>query len=146
MAHGNAGRKQTPEHVAKRLVSRKATVKLKPQYVEGDRGYETPCWIWQLRCSETGYPLYTWTVNNKRTTRKMHRWYYEQTKGPIPEGLCIDHLCHQRDCVNPDHMEPVTHAENCRRRSRAKRERGGAVIEWGPHGRGVRVVLSAPAG
>ena len=44
-----------------------------------------------------------------------HRWAYEQAVGPIPEGLHIDHLCRNRLCVNPDHLEPVTPMENVRR-------------------------------
>lgn len=41
-----------------------------------------------------------------------HRWSYEHHIGPIPNGLEIDHLCSNRACVNPDHLEPVTHTEN----------------------------------
>lgn len=41
-----------------------------------------------------------------------HRFYYEQSKGPIPLGKQIDHLCRKRDCVNPDHLEAVTQREN----------------------------------
>lgn len=44
-----------------------------------------------------------------------HRWSYEYHVGPIPAGLDIDHLCRNRRCVNPDHLEPVTRAENIRR-------------------------------
>lgn len=44
-----------------------------------------------------------------------HRWAYETFVAPIPEGLCIDHLCRNRRCVNSEHMEPVTRGENVRR-------------------------------
>lgn len=44
-----------------------------------------------------------------------HRWAYENLVGPIPEGLELDHLCRVPACVNPDHLEPVTKAENRRR-------------------------------
>lgn len=41
-----------------------------------------------------------------------HRWSYEALVGPIPDGLQLDHLCRNRGCVNPDHLEPVTSREN----------------------------------
>lgn len=44
-----------------------------------------------------------------------HRAVYEELRGPIPEGLELDHLCRNHACVNPWHLEPVTHRENMRR-------------------------------
>jgi len=49
-------------------------------------------------------------------TRIVHRVAYEALVGPIPSGLEIDHLCRVRDCINVQHLEPVTHLENVRRR------------------------------
>jgi len=45
---------------------------------------------------------------------------YVMAKGPIPDGLTLDHLCRVRHCVNPDHLEPVTQTENRRRGVRAQ--------------------------
>lgn len=50
-----------------------------------------------------------------------HRLMYEAANGPIPEGLHIDHLCRNRACCNPDHLEAVTQAENNRRAAVANR-------------------------
>jgi hypothetical protein len=60
-------------------------------------------------------------ADGKGGARSAHRFYYEQHVGPIPEGLQLDHLCRNTRCVNPAHLEPVTGAENMRRRVAARR-------------------------
>lgn len=72
----------------------------------------TGCWLWNRKRWVTGYGMKS--VNHSGSVA-AHRWLYEREVGPIPEGLELDHLCFNPPCVNPDHMEPVTHTENMRR-------------------------------
>lgn len=68
------------------------------------------CWLWTGFRNQDGYGLFTVTAGK---TVRAHRWLYEQTHGPIPEGLVLDHyLCDERACVNPDHVRPCTQREN----------------------------------
>ncbi len=81
-----------------------------------DRGFATPCHIWQGAKTPTGYGMLKRGGYNGYT----HRYFYELENGPIPEGFQLDHLCCQRDCMNPAHLEPVTPAVNVRRSALAK--------------------------
>lgn len=62
------------------------------------------CWVWQATVSEHGYAV----VNHAY----VHRASHELFKGNIPDGMQIDHLCRNRRCVNPDHLEAVTQRTN----------------------------------
>lgn len=69
------------------------------------------CWTW-IGFSYKGYGRAKWPGIK---TEKAHRVMYQLLVGPIEPGLELDHLCHNSLCVNPDHLEPVTRAENIRR-------------------------------
>jgi HNH endonuclease len=71
-----------------------------------------PCWIWEGARHRLGYGHF---MTTKPTTVLAHRWSYEETNGPIPDGLELDHLCRVPSCVRPAHCEPVTHRENLAR-------------------------------
>jgi hypothetical protein len=68
---------------------------------------ETGCLPW-MRATTNGYGV----VQHDGRIRRAHRVVYEFAVGPIPEGLELDHLCRNRRCVNPEHLEPVTGREN----------------------------------
>lgn len=83
----------------------------------------TKCWPWPGTKDRLGYGRFAYNDPDTKRTRavSMHRVAYEAFRGPIPVGLELDHLCCNRDCYNPTHLEAVTHAENVRRRdSRTK--------------------------
>lgn len=103
---------------AKQTDARKGWVKGQPvKYRYGHRGLNPHtsyvvcadgCWEWTERHHRDGYGR---LVRNGRTYG-AHQWFYEHYIGPVPNGLELDHLCRNRVCVNPTHLEAVTHRVN----------------------------------
>lgn len=72
---------------------------------------ESGCWVWKRAVMNTGYGI----LRHDGRNQLAHRVSYELAKGKIPPGMQIDHLCRHPTCINPDHLEVVTQAENMRR-------------------------------
>lgn len=111
------------------------------------------CWLWTGKTAGSTARYGYFQPGTKSTDPHVpaHRFAYEQFVGPIPEGLELDHVkargCSSKLCVNPEHLEPVTHAEN-RRRGRLDTCRSGrhdltdpANVRWDNRGfrRGCKV-------
>ena len=75
------------------------------------RQADNGCIEWTGWTNGDGYGQMYEEGHHGRITR-IHRWSYEQFVGPIPDGMQIDHLCRNRPCVRPSHLEPVTSREN----------------------------------
>lgn len=74
------------------------------------------CWFWTNAPDDKGYGR----AYDGTKLVVAHRFVYQEFKGTIPDGLELDHLCRTPSCVNPDHLEPVTHKENMRRGKQAQ--------------------------
>lgn len=74
-----------------------------------DAGHSTPCWIWKGVTDPLGYGRIS---KGAAGSALAHRESYVQSGRSIPPGASLDHLCRNPSCVNPDHLDPVTHREN----------------------------------
>ena len=92
---------------------------------------QSQCWVW-TGPTNNGYGVISrrMIINGQRVGPRIHRIFYAQLHGPIPEGLCLDHLCENKLCVNPDHLESVTREENTARWYRKR----GFTFEFCKHG------------
>jgi hypothetical protein len=75
-------------------------------------------WLWTGALNKDGYGQ--WTNSALRKMAVAHRWAWYFVRGPLSDHLHLDHLCRVRNCVNPDHLEPVTRTENLRRAGRTR--------------------------
>jgi HNH endonuclease len=75
------------------------------------------CWHWTGAVANTGYGKagVGSLLDDTRRVANVHRFVYESLVGPVPEGLVLDHLCRNKTCVNPDHLQPVTKSMNALR-------------------------------
>lgn len=92
-------------------------------WVKVDVGHHAGCWWWTGKINNNGYGLFHVGRRSLGEARYeiAHRFAYETLVGTIPHGMQLDHLCQNRVCVNPDHLEIVTPAENTARSSSARR-------------------------
>lgn len=66
------------------------------------------CWNWTGGTDGKGYGL----LNTRAGTKRVHRFAYTLLVGPIPAGMLLDHTCHNKACVNPDHLRLATNKQN----------------------------------
>lgn len=94
------------------------------------------CWVWTGTCVSTGYGQF-WDGGKMV---RAHRLSYAWTNGEIPEGMQVDHRCHDRSCVRPEHLRLVTNAQNHqnRRGANSNSVTGVRGVLWHKHTRKFR--------
>jgi hypothetical protein len=74
-------------------------------YVEEDRGFESPCWVWQRKITGKGYGIVRLAGGREQ---QAHRWVWEREVGPLSADVELHHRCEVTACVRPSHCEPLT--------------------------------------
>ena len=74
-----------------------------------DKNGPNGCWVWVAAKMSNGYGVFG--IDGNRTCL-AHRFSFESAQGKIPEGIVLDHVCHNRSCVNPSHLRTCSLAEN----------------------------------
>lgn len=115
MYYRNYGSSSRSSRKARLAALTKKMTKVTSDYVD------TPCWLYMGWKDRNGYGRFSIpregdTTGKKRTHIYVHRLVWEMSHGVIPDGMDIDHLCYNRNCIRPSHLELVTHDENIRRR------------------------------
>lgn len=90
------------------------------------------CWMWTGRLTDKGYGLARYTIDGKRHGIRAHRLAYELEHGKVDADMQVDHLCHTRACVNPDHLRVATHKQNQENLAgaQARNQSGVRGVSW----------------
>lgn len=93
------------------------------------KGYtrtEDGCWLYDGFKDRDGYGFLNTYIDGRSSSQMAHRFFYELWVGPVPRDMELDHRCESKSCVNPQHLDIVTHDENMRRNAaRSLRCRNG---------------------
>lgn len=90
------------------------------------------CWEWTASLSQEGYGHFTVRDNGKHRPAGAHRVAYQEANGAIPDGMHIDHICHNTVCVNPAHLRLATPKQNMEHRKGARSDSRSGIrgVMW----------------
>ena len=91
-----------------------------------DKSTSSPCWAW----AGSRYPRGYGRFHIGQRAFRAHRVAYEISNGPIPDGLLIDHICHNRLCVNPEHLRLATNKQNLENIGVVRSSSGYLGVTW----------------